>query len=560
MSNEKRFVVKNGLQTDNIKFISPDRNSSIFAEMLDTSILGFTGSAGELLTIIDTQEGVLFSVNGANSEPLIEVDSIGEVRLTEAEGRVLVGKSETTDFDTKLQVEGGIVTDDITITGSLSAETILEVPRLQQSEINDLTSVKAGTIVFNTSINEFSMFTGASWMNFITTEGPASAVTTLEWEQSIDTYSTADAGPTPIHTAMRRCVLKDDGSVNYYLDPSNSTLKADGSAADLSGADGNVMVEIPKFYFRNVRVDGVLEWEVANGPKEGFTLHPAFIKNGVEVPYRYMGAYDACFFDASDGTYKSGLNLDDATSLIDFGADQLASVSGVYPLVGVTRAECRALAKNIGSGWHQQDFWLSSAVQLLYLVEYGDFNSQATLGDGNTNGDYLTSSSDQNDSPHTIAGVSNTTYGNESTDGNQPSAGAKPGTAYMSYRGIENFFGNCWKWVDGLNILPDHQAWATNDSSNFVDDTSSGFQFLGVVHNANGFVTDIIDEPGTFLPSAVGGSSNTFLTDNYFQNTGNRVARLGGAANAGSSAGAFYWNLLNGSSARARSLGARVCY
>jgi hypothetical protein len=121
MSNEKRFVVKHGLQTDNIKFVSPDRNSSILAEMLDTATLGFTGSAGELLTIIDTQEGVLFSVNGANSEPLIEVESIGEVRLAEIGGRVLVGKSETTDFDTKLQVDGGISADDIAITGALSA-------------------------------------------------------------------------------------------------------------------------------------------------------------------------------------------------------------------------------------------------------------------------------------------------------------------------------------------------------------------------------------------------------------------------------------------------------
>jgi hypothetical protein len=468
-------------------------------------------------------------------------------------------KIKSSNLDSDLEITGTFTANTATFQ-EVSAESILEVPRLQQSEINALTNVKPGTIVFNTSINEFSMFTGASWMNFITSEGPASAVTTLEWEQSIDTYSTTAAGPTPIHTAMRRCVLKSNGSVNYYLDPTNSTLKADGTAADLSGADGNVMVEIPKFYFRNVRVNGVLEWEVANGPKEGFLLHPAFIKNGVEVSYRYMGAYDACFFDASDGTYKSGLNLDNATSLIDFGVDKLASVSGVYPLVGVTRAECRALAKNNGSGWHQQDFWLSSAVQLLYLVEYGTFNSQAVLGAGNTNSSYLASSSDQNDSPHTIAGVSNTTYGNESTDGNQPSAGSRPGTAYMSYRGIENFFGNCFNWVDGLNILTNHQAWATNDSSNFVDDVSSGFQFLGVVHNANGFVTDIIDAPGTFLPSAVGGSSTTFLTDNYFQGVGNRVALLGGAAGAGSSAGAFYWFLSNVSSARNRLIGARVCY
>jgi hypothetical protein len=392
--------------------------------------------------------------------------------------------------------------------------------------------------------------------------GELSRSATLTWNSSLDDYVRfgETSGVTSIHHKMKRCLLLPNGVVNYYLDPLDSTKKADGSNSVLTGADGNVMVEIPKFYFKYERNGNNKNWRISEAPGEGFTLHPAFIKGGVEVDYRYMGAYDACFFDASAGDYKSGLNLDNATSLIDFGVDKLASVSGVYPLVGVQRSECRTLASNIGSGWHQQDFWLSSAVQLLYLVEYGDFNSQAVLGAGNTNGSYLASSSNQNDSPHTIAGASNS-WGNFSTDGTQPSAGAKPGTAYMSYRGIENFFGNCWNWVDGLNILTNHQAWVTNNYLDFVDNVSTNMRFLGSVANANGFVVDIIDADGAFLPSNTsGGSSSTFLTDNYFQTTGNRVALLGGNADSGSNAGAFFWRLADVSSFRARSIGARVCY
>src|SRR3546814_33812 len=52
----------------------------------------------------------------------------------------------------------------------------------------------------------------------------------------------------PIQSKMRRCILNDDGSVNYYLDASNSAQKAGGGAAVLDGTDGQVMVEIPEHY------------------------------------------------------------------------------------------------------------------------------------------------------------------------------------------------------------------------------------------------------------------------------------------------------------------------
>jgi len=386
----------------------------------------------------------------------------------------------------------------------------------------------------------------------------------LAWNASTDAY-TANTTPstvTKIHQGMNRCVLNADGSVNYYLDPGDSTKKLDGTAANIDGTDGNVMVEIPKFYFRQVRNGSTVTWEISDVPLAGYQPHPAFFKNGEIVDFRYIGAYDACYLDATDSTYKSGLNLDDMTSNLDLSNDKLASVSGVYPLVGVTRAECRSLAANVGSGWRQQDFWLTSAIQMLYLVEYGDFNSQSNLGAGNTNGSYVGSSSNQSDSPHTIAGASNS-WGNSSTDGSQPSAGAKPGTAYMSYRGIENFFGNCWNWVDGFNIgiVEDRDAWVSNIDADFADNTNTNYDKIGGTMPAgNNYVTDIQDILGAFLPASVGGASSTYLTDYFFQNTGNRVSLFGGNANRGARAGAFAWSVNSSSGTASRDLGARLCY
>ena len=389
---------------------------------------------------------------------------------------------------------------------------------------------------------------------------------TLSWNSSTDTYVTTSAGAlVNVHQKMRRCVLNSSGVVQYYLSATDSTQKTGGGAATLTGADGNVMVEIPKFWYRHTLAGTVNTWEVADGPLAGFVVHPAFIKAGVEVSHRYIGAYDACYLDATDGLYKSGLNLDNMSANLDLANDKLASVSGVYPLVGVTRAECRTLAANSGTGWHQLDFALWSAVQMLYLTECGTFNSQSVLGAGNTNGSHLIGSADQNQSPHTIAGASNA-LGNSSTN-TTTGAGlnAKPGTSFMSYRGIENFYGNCWTWCDGINVnvTTAGNVHITNDYRNFANDTATGYTLItSAFPTASGFIRNILNTAAYFLSSTnSGGSSTTFVTDQHFSNASlSRVVAVGGSADNSSSAGVFCVRSANGSSDRNRAFGARLCW
>jgi hypothetical protein len=390
--------------------------------------------------------------------------------------------------------------------------------------------------------------------------GGGAQIASLGWDSVNDTYVTTGSGPISTHLNMKRCLLLDNGTVNYYLDPTDSTLKATGGAADLTGADGMVMVEIPKFYTKREVVGNVTTWSISDKPVTGFAVHPAFIKDGVEVDKRYYSAYDACYFEASSSTYKSGLNLDALT--VDTANDKLASVAGIYPIVGVTRATCRSLAANRGTGWRQVDFALWSAVQMLYLTEYGTFASQSVLGAGNTNSSYLGSSSDQNQSPHTIAGASNS-WGNASTDGSQPSAGARPGTAYMSYRGIENFYGNCWNWADGINVnvTANGNVHVTNNRADFADNTSTNMTLLtSSLPTGSGFIRNLLAIDDYFLSSTnSGGSSTSFITDQHFASTSsNRVVLVGGSAGAAADAGAFCLASNYGSGNRLRDIGARL--
>lgn len=370
-----------------------------------------------------------------------------------------------------------------------------------------------------------------------------------------------------LYNRIRGCVLKLDGTVNYYLNSSNWAFKEDGvTASNLTGADGYVMVEIPAFWFKRSDVSSVYKWEIAAGPKTGFTLHPAFVKDGVQVAYRYMGAYDACFWDATDGLHKSGLNLDNATALFNTAEDKLASVAGVYPIVGLTRNEARLMAANNGTGWRQLDFALASAIQMLYLVEYQTFFSQNVLGAGNTNGSYLVSSSNQNDSPHTVAGAGNA-IGNGSTN-TVTGAGvnAKPGTSFMKYRGIENVYGNCWNWCDGININVGvaGTVFYTNTRSAFADNTSTNMTLLSSsLSTGSDYVKNILPIDFGFLPSEVGGgaSSTTYVTDRFYGSASlNRVLRVGGDAGNGAFAGFFAAAAANDPSGRGRSFGSRLVF
>jgi hypothetical protein len=360
---------------------------------------------------------------------------------------------------------------------------------------------------------------------------------------------------------MRGCVMDDAGVVKYYLKDTDWSLKEDGTASVLTGADGQVMVQVPAFYHKSDYSGTVTTWTVSSGNLPSLQLHPAFIKDGVPVKYRYIGAYNACVYDTSAGAYISGLNLDNATALVDLATDMLASVKGVYPMVGLTRAEFRTLARKRGTFWRQLDYTLVEAIRMLYLVENQTFFSQTVLGLGNTNDSYLTSSSDQNDSPHTIAGAGDA-WGSASTDGTQLSAGAKPGTAYMKYRGIENFFGNCWTLADGININVGAagNVHISNNAALFADDTVTNYtQITASLTTSSTNIQSHLPIEGFFLAATLGGTTSQYVTDTHYgSSTSSRVLRVGGAAHNAGLAGVFAAYASNSSGDRNRTVGSRL--
>ena len=123
---------------------------------------------------------------------------------------------------------------------------------------------------------------------------------------------------------------------------------------------------------------------VSDNQHEGMKLHPAFVKNDVEVEKIYLSAYEGCAYDVD----ASAFILDDAQT-VDFtseSGDILSSIASAKPISGaaqtLTRRNCGILAENRGTGWSQQYAATAACSQLLFTVEYASMNSQTAIGKG----------------------------------------------------------------------------------------------------------------------------------------------------------------------------------
>ena len=176
------------------------------------------------------------------------------------------------------------------------------------------------------------------------------ALTWTEADSPMAAHVAAIKAALSVHNKMRRCVVNDTTmQVAYYLSPTDSTKKADGTAANLDGTDGQVMVELPKFWYKTVWVDdNIAEFWVSPKAKSGYSVHPCFNKNGVEVNARYIGAYEAVRKSGTSYVDGYAYNTGSLGDKVLTGAgdaigasDKIGSVSGKIPVVNSTRAQFR---------------------------------------------------------------------------------------------------------------------------------------------------------------------------------------------------------------------------
>ena len=237
------------------------------------------------------------------------------------------------------------------------------------------------------------------------------------------------------------------------------------------------LVAIPKFWYKWTRSGASMKLQIADKAVDGFFVSPAHMDRGDGKGERdivYVGRYHC------NSSYKS--------------------VTGNSPVASITRATARSSIHNLGSIYWQFDYATLWTIRMLYLVEYGDWNTQKTIGYGcgNGNGTQAVGSSDNMPYHTGTMQSSYSTYG-----------------VGCQYRYIEDLWGNVLDWCDGI-YFSDTTIYGILNPVNFSD-TSNGTN-IGSRVASSGYIS-AYNAPSAsnfgwaLYSSAVSGSESTYVSD-----------------------------------------------
>lgn len=339
-----------------------------------------------------------------------------------------------------------------------------------------------------------SRFNLGGFRAFNTRGGSAGAVI-YGVKRSLTTSSTAwertdDAiGMVANATHDGNSVVNDFDEAPIYKDIISMDISANGninkqygeSGFSFTNPTGYIVTYFPEFWYKRWQDSSYEYIQISNVEQEGFNHSEAF----------YIGRYNT-------GGSSSAVN----------------SKSGVAPLTGTGMTNLRTYSKNVGTNWGLMDIWRWSMLQILYLVEYADYNSQDKLGYGNCN---------------TSAAINS---------GGCDSLGMKSGclanakATAVIYRGVENIFGNIYQWCDGIN-LTSYNAWVCKDRSQYASDkVSSPYVKLGYADaSSGGYITKMgydSNYPEVQRATATGGSDSTYCPDYFNSYSNSRAVLVGG--------------------------------
>lgn len=309
------------------------------------------------------------------------------------------------------------------------------------------------------------------------------------------------AGSSPFDTLMPWAGMKKynivDGAVGASEDDDGFSM-----------TDADTVVYIPEFYYavQWVPYEQKMRWAISMTEKEGFAKHPG---SG-----RYIGRYH--------------------TSTV---SSAYSSKSGYKPQVSMPRATARTNSHKKGDKWWLMDYAVWSAIQILYLVEYADWNSQNVLGTGQDSGALVASGGTDEAVYHSL----------------------KRSGASNQYRWIEDPWSNCYDFVDGIVSASGTFYLNTENANNgdaTANHTSTGKKFSG-----SGVISryHFVDKfPWAFIPRTADAAEGTYVTDYaYGDSNGTYIYYVGGSYSAGASCGLFYINN-NNTTNNNGNLGARL--
>ena len=408
----------------------------------------------------------------------------------------------------------------------------------------------------------------------------------IEWDITVSNSVCTRIGRSdlhkslPIQSKMRKCLLLDNGTVNYYLHPNDSSKRDNGAAANLTGVDGQVMVEIPDMY---------VKFEI-EGDKRRCLMSTQALPDFIKWGKHYVSAYEATIERATNKLasvvnttpeYRGGGN--------QAGWDMLFKSQLGKPATDISLTNFRAYARNRGSiNWNCNTYQSHKALFWLFAVEYANFNSQDTfnaaltvegyrqggLGKGVTDmsnwdlfGYYPIIPCGVVNSLGNRTGVIDYVVKKDDVDT------LKQTISVPSYRGIENPFGHLWKWTDGCKCMIQSDAsggisefYVCDTPANFTSSGTTNYQLRGNLPRTEGYVKEVIlGEYGEIIPLSVGAGSTIYFCDYFYTSIpasgiSERGVLAGGTAGDGAGAGLACVLAYGAASSAGTNVGSRLCF
>ena len=411
----------------------------------------------------------------------------------------------------------------------------------------------------------------------------------IEWDITVSNKKPTRIGKMELHQSlplqnmMRRCTQNDDGTVNYYLHANDSTKRDNSAAANLTGADGQYMVELPDMYVRFEMDGNKCRHLQSTQPLPGFKKWRKDYVSAVEATV-YRPTNTLCSVVNGSPDYRGGGNQSDWDAL---SKSQLGK-----PATAISLTNFRAYARKRGSTeWNCNLYQTHKKLWWLFAVEYCNFDSQDTfnaelteegfrqggLGAGVTTLNYSKWSAFNGVYPVIPCGVTNSLGNHTGVVEYTLPDDYDPGVVFKvnvpSYRGVENPFGHIWKWTDGCKCLIQAETdgglsefYVCDDPAAFTSSGTVNYNLRGNLPRKEGYVKQLIlGEDGEIMPLEVGGGSTTYFCDYFYTSipesgVSERGVLFGGAANVGAYAG-FVCAYTNYSAANSdANVGSRLCF
>ena len=376
------------------------------------------------------------------------------------------------------------------------------------------------------------------------------------------TYIADSEGMTPVHMDFENntfdygtwedaffmpkpCMVKYDGTLDYYLDPNDYTKKIDGTTSDIANIDyeGNAMIE----------------W--GGGGKIWYKIVPDDEDDSSATIFFSNAQMDSDYVDWSFHNYK-GESIDKFYTPIYNGSTdgtRLRSMSGQVCIQNKTAQQEIDLAKanNVdgNSVWNTEILSDVQLVNLLLVLIGKSLDTQSVFGRGNDSG-YVDDSS-QN------YGLLNS--GTMDTKG--MFWGSNDGTSGVKVFGMENWWGNQWRRYAGdINDNGVHKVkytYGTEDGSTEVgfNTTGQGYKVTNeaLPSESGNYIQKMKFSENGMSPLTESGTSSTYYCDGLWMNNAQvNYALRGGRCGDRAICGTFSWALNNNTSDKRVHFGASL--